>query len=481
MIVEYHTKPQGQILAEYAEDRSRVSIIIGPLGSGKTYQTCQKIFDIMIGQAPDDQGVRKTRWYAVRNTYSELLSTTAKDWLELYGELGKFKMGGKEPPCHRLKFALEDGTTVESEMYFIAFDRDDHVKKIRGSQLTGVWLSEAKELNKSVVDMLDGRHGRYPRNYTWRGMVGDTNAPDTDHWLYKLAEEIKPNKWKFFKQPGGVMRQGAQPNGKSNWVINPKAENINNLPEGGAYYIDMVQGKTDDWIAVNLANEYGYVASGKPVFPDYSDNLHCAKFEFIEDVPIYRGWDFGIAACVLTQYTPKGRFIVRKEFVATQTTGIDSFADHVLHECASLKRFQFIDVGDPAGMSKSMTDEKTCFQILEGKGIEIQPSIQNLVSRLEGVRYFLTRLIEAAPAFYIHPDCKQSRKGFQGGYCFRRVQVAGERYTDKPDKNLFSHPMDCIQYICAYIRAGYGDDAPAEDNRDEYENSFSNSNPVTGY
>ncbi len=474
--IEYHTKPQGEVLAAYAECNSPVSIIIGALGSGKTIQTCQKIFNLMIAQESEDN-IRKSRWYAVRNTYADLMSTTMKDWLALYQDLGTYTKGGLEPPTHKIRFMIPDKTIVEAEMIFIALDRDDSVRKVRGAQLTGVWLNEVKELNKSVVDMLDLRHGRYPANPTWHGMVGDSNAPDSDHWLYKMAEEVKPEGWRFFKQPGGLKRAGKDMDGKTTWIINPLAENINNLPKD--YYLRGMQGKSDDWIAVNLANEYGFVSTGKAIYPEYNDNMHCREFEFISKIPIYRGWDFGVAACVLAQLTPKGRMIIRKEFVATQTTGIDGFADDVLHYCSSLKEFEFIDVGDPAGMSRTPTDEKTCFQILENKGIKIMPSIQNVVARLESVRYFLGKLIEATPAFAIHPDCKQSRKGFQGGYSYRRVQVAGEKYTDKPDKNIFSHPQDCIQYICAYIRAGYND---YDDNDFDDYNSFDDgANSTTGY
>ena len=39
------------------------------------------------------------------------------------------------------------------------------------------------------------------------------------------------------------------------------------------------------------------------------------------------------------------------------------------------------------------------------------------------------------------------RKGFAGGYHFRRVKVAGdERFHDVPDKNAYSHPHDALQY-----------------------------------
>ena len=478
-IIEYHVKPQGDVLAAFAADRSIVSIIIGALGSGKTIQTCQKIFQLMTEQEPNAQGVRQTRWCAIRNTYADLLSTTMKDWLALYGELGAHTKGGLEPPTHRLKFQLEDKTTVESEIIFMALDRDDAVRKLRGMQLTGVWPNELKELAKAVIDMADLRHGRYPENPTWHGMICDTNAPDTDHWLYRLAEEERPNDWTIFKQPGGLKKVGVLEGGKINWVINPLAENIQNLPKD--YYIRGMQGKSDDWISVNLANEYGFVSDGKPVYPEYNDALHCLEFEFIKGTPIYRGWDFGVAACVLAQYTPKGRLIVRHEFTATQTMGIDTFADHVLNGTAGLraKGFEFIDVGDPSGANRAMTDEKTCFGILHDKGILIEPSIQNPLARQEAVKYFLGRLIEGRTAFAVHPDCKVLRKGFQGGYCLRRIKVAGEKYTDKPDKhNPYSHPHDCLQYIAAFIRADY---TPDDDWEEEYDSFDDGANKVTGY
>ena len=119
-------------------DRSRVSCIIGALGSGKTVQTCQKIFKLMCEQEPDSENVRRSRWYAVRNTYSDLLTTTVKDWRELFDDLGVYTEGSKKPPQQLLDFRLEDGTEVLAEMIFIALDRPDSVKKVRGSQLTGV-------------------------------------------------------------------------------------------------------------------------------------------------------------------------------------------------------------------------------------------------------------------------------------------------------------------------------------------------------
>jgi len=57
-------------------------------------------------------------------------------------------------------------------------------------------------------------------------------------------------------------------------------------------------------------------------------------------------------------------------------------------------------------------------------------------------------MIDGEPGFLIHPDCKITRKGMQGGYMFKRVKVAGdERFRDQPDKNRFSHPCEAGQYV----------------------------------
>jgi hypothetical protein len=47
----------------------------------------------------------------------------------------------------------------------------------------------------------------------------------------------------------------------------------------------------------------------------------------------------------------------------------------------------------------------------------------------------------------VSPACKVLRKGFAGGYHYRRLKVAGDdRYQDQPNKNEFSHVHDALQY-----------------------------------
>ena len=100
--IEYLIECQGDVLEDFFLDRTMNSFIMGPLGSAKTTTCCHKLFDLMCEQPPNPQGVRPSRWLAIRNTSGDLSGTTQRDWLEAYGDLGKFKAGGANPATHTL-------------------------------------------------------------------------------------------------------------------------------------------------------------------------------------------------------------------------------------------------------------------------------------------------------------------------------------------------------------------------------------------
>ena len=132
--------PQYPVLDGFMRSRERVSCIMGPLGSGKTFSACLRILQQMCEQEPNAEGKRPTRWLAIRNTYGDLLSTTCKDFISVFEGLGKMTYGGLAPPTFRVDFHLPDGTRVVSEAIFLALDRDDSVRRLRGFQVTGIWM-----------------------------------------------------------------------------------------------------------------------------------------------------------------------------------------------------------------------------------------------------------------------------------------------------------------------------------------------------
>jgi len=410
---------------------------------------CWEIYHRASQQRPAPDGKRYTRFVVVRNTYRELMDTTVKTWLDWFPEkyLGQMHRGDM---VHHIKFG-----EIDCEVMFRALDRPDDIKKLLSLELTGGWVNEARELPKGIIDALTDRVGRYPSKRlgspTWSGVFMDTNAPDDDHWWYRLSEQERPDNWEFFTQPPGLLEVDGT------WQTNPKAENIDNLPAD--YYTQRAGGKSRDYILVYYCNQYGFVQQGKPVYPEYLDHVHCSdeKLEPVHGAPIIVGIDFGLTpAAVFGQCLPNGRWMWFDELV-TDDMGTVRFGEllgaKVRGEYAG---YEFEFYGDPSGDIRAQTDETTPFQILQSQGVPAIPAPSNdPVLRREAVAVALSRMVDGKPGLVLSPRCVVTRKGMAGGYAYKRLQVSGaERYRDIPDKNRFSHPCEAGQYLM--LGAGEG-------------------------
>lgn len=430
MSFRYETPPT---VGRFMLDNSFVRGIMGPVGSGKSSGCCIEIGRRACEQKPGPDGIRRTRWAVVRNTYRELMDTTVKTWLswwpvQTYGNFNSQDM------VHVIRMG-----DVECEVLFRALDKPGDVKKLLSLEVTGVWFNEAREIPKALIDAATGRVGRYPAKKdggaTWFGVILDTNPPDTDHWWYRIFEDERPIGWAIYKQPSGRAEN---------------AENLANLPPN--YYQNIMAGKTPEWIKVYVDGDYGFVQDGRPVFPEYRDNLHCREFELDPRLPIYIGIDFGLTpAAAIGQRMVMGQWRWRHEIV-TEHMGAERFGrllSSFMAERLPPTRFQIGAItGDPAGTGESQSDESTPFQMLKVAGIIASPAHTNDPTlRREAVAVPMGRLIDGEPGWIIHPEMKMSRKGFSGGYRYKRVQVVGEeRFHDKPDKNIFSHVCEANEY-----------------------------------
>lgn len=450
-IVEILRQPQGATLAAYSAARNPVDIIRGPLAGGKTYESINKCLTLCIEQhASKHEGIRRTRGVVVRNTYPDLISTVVKDFREVIPEsIGHMTMG--HPPELNLDFDLEDGTRVIANIIFLALDKPEDVRKIRGLNTTWIYVNEVKEIARANFDMMTTRADRYPQIgwSKYAGVFGDTNAWDQDHWLEEIAQKIQSGEimdWKIHVQPGGVIKV----NGK--WEVNPNAENPATVTTG--YYQKALQGKREDWILVNLANEIGYSFNGKPVHPDYSDSRNVAPQNLIPKPGIvYVGQDFGLTpAAVFWQRQPNGQWWGIDELVRFDMTN-EKFAVELKAKCAEIRAtvpgVTFVHIGDPSGDNRVGTDGRTTFQIyrLAGfSGIRAASSNDPQVRR-DALTRPLTRLINGEPGLLLSPKMTFLRKALAGAWCYRRVQIGGtERYKDEADKNEFSHVGEAAEY-----------------------------------
>lgn len=432
MTTQINYRPPGPVARAFMLSDAFFRGLMGPFGSGKSTACIMEILRRAKEQKIGADGKRKTRWAVIRNTYPELRTTTIKSWHQwVPAQLGRWVDTG--PPTHH----LQEGE-LDLEVLFIALDRPDDIAKLLSMELTGAWVNEAREVPKAVIDGLTGRVGRYPSvlmgGCSWSGIIADTNPPDQDHWWYKLAEEVRPEGWAFFKQPGGR---------------DPDAENVEHLPQN--YYQRQVAGKDEDWVKVYVDGQYGFVRDGKPVYPEFRDSLHCKQFDLVHGWPIYVGIDFGLTpAAVFGQRSPMGQWRWHSELV-TEDMGAKRFAELLrgaMHE--RYPGFHFASItGDPAGEGRAQTDETTPFQILRAASIPANPAPTNdFTKRRESVAMCLTRIIDGQPGLMVHPQCVQLRKGMAGGYNYKRIQVTGEeRYRDVPDKGMYSHVCEAGQYM----------------------------------
>ena len=153
-------RPQGKTIREFHTSEAFFRVLIGPLGSGKTQACIFELLHCIDNQVPDRNGKRRSRWLAARNTYPDLQTTTITDYRAFTDQIPGFEFKNGSPPISIINYPRQDGTVVEAEVLFEAFDRASDDRKGRGKQLTGVWFNELKELNKANVDMLASQWSR---------------------------------------------------------------------------------------------------------------------------------------------------------------------------------------------------------------------------------------------------------------------------------------------------------------------------------
>lgn len=455
--------PDGNVLKAFMNSDAFFRGIRGPVASGKSVACCLEVFRRAAQQERDKTGKRRTRWAIVRNTNPQLKTTTIKTWLDWFPESEFGKLNRSVPFTHHIKV-----NDLDMEVIFLALDRPDDVKKLLSLELTGVWVNEAREVPKSIIDACTMRVLRYPAKKdggaTWSGVICDTNAPEEDHWWPVMSGEaplpdymtqddrmtlVKPEGWEFYTQPPGMV-EVRKNDLITGYTLNPRRENAKFVDT--KYYGTIIGGKQRHWINVYILNRLGSTHDGKPVYSSYNDDVHTAKHPlgFVPHVPVYIGLDFGLTpAAVYSQRMPDGQWRILRETVASDL-GVKRFAQVLKQDIAEWCPGHSLYIyGDPAGDYRSQTDEETPFRILRANGVQAIPAPSNdPVIRVESVAQVIDRMIDGKPGLLVDTSCTMLRSGFLSGYHYKRMAVGGAaRYDDKPDKNKYSHVHDALQYM----------------------------------
>jgi len=266
---------------------------------------------------------------------------------------------------------------------------------------------------------------------------------------------VKPEGWDFFLQPPAVVEVRGDGGRVVGYEPNPVAENLKNLRPG--YYKDALAGRTDQEVRTELLNKPGQIRVGKPVWPAFREEVHKASIDLepIPGHPVLVGQDFGRTPASVFAQVIGGQWRIVDEFWA-DNMGASAYADAIKPFMATrFPGFQFVIYGDPAGEQLSQADENSPMLMFRAKGLRVIPAPTNDPTiRVNAVDQLMRRMGDGVPAFLVSPRCRLLLAALGGGYQFRRMQVAGEQYSEMPDKNRYSHIADALQY--AVVGGGEG-------------------------
>lgn len=470
-------EPDGATLVGFMLSNARVRVIRGPIRSGTSSMCCQEIWRRACEQVAGPDGVRRTRWAIVRNSYPLLATSTVKTWQAWFPEKEFGRFINSKPMVHTLRKG-----DVVAEVVFLALEKAEDVSKLRSTEWTGIWFNELEYIPKEIFDEAETRVGYFPAikdgGATWSGVFGDMNAPSEDNWLVMMTGEVAPpddmpdderrayewpDGWEYFVQPPGLIEEfGADGKTVVGYRMNPAAENLKWLPRvnGNPLYLEAIKGKSKRFIDSRIMNRITAPVSGSPVFPMFVEETHVAKvpLRFNERWPLIVGLDFGRRPAAVFMQVVNDRWSVFGE-LSGHDEGASIFAPKVRRwisqNCPGLvtgdvdwsfeeavRQGRLRLFGDPKGQDKTQSDQTTAYDVFRAHGLPVTPAPvpqNNIMTRLAVVENALTQMRDGAPCYLLSPNCRKLKMAMGGGYCWKkgdnqRVEPEkGNGYSDLPD------------------------------------------------
>jgi hypothetical protein len=427
-------------VSAFLQSSAFVRCIVGPVGSGKSSGCVLEILRRAREQQPGPDGIRRTRFAVIRNTYGQLRDTTRKTFEQWVPHpLGEWNE-------QQLVFKMRFGD-VECEVLFRALDKPGDVNKLLSLELTGAYINELRELPKDVLDALQARVGRFPSRSqggpSWFGIWADTNPWFAGHWLQEL-HEAPPKGFEFFWQPDG---------------LGPDAENLENLPPD--YYPRLMEGKDTEWIDVYLRARVAKADRGSyyGALLEAAKQAGClAEFTHATD-EVFTSWDLG-----------HGDSTAIWMWLARPDGGID-FIDH--YECNGEPLSHYFRVlaerADERGyvyarhflphdaraktLQTGRSIAEMCLEEWGAAKVEIVPML-SLDDGIQAGRW----LLEHGARF--HPRCSQladnggrDTDGVKLLRAYRRRWDENRKcYSDTPLHDFSSHTADAYRYAAVVAR-----------------------------
>lgn len=434
-----------------------VKVIMGPVGGGKSTVALMTLWYIASVLQQPFNGVRRTKFIILRNTMAQLKSTVKPlidQWFADRG-MGTWRLSEN---VFEIKLRLPDNTVMHSEFCMMAADTPEDVRRLLSMECSAAWIEECREVVKEVVEGLMGRVARFPNRanggVTYPCVLCSTNPPPMDTYWHKQISN-PPNNWGVYIQPPALLDDGS---------LNKDAENLEHLHP--AYYENLVEGKTDDWINVYLKNKFGAGGFGKPVHAGVFKRDFHVKHGLM---PIFQtmrklivGSDNGLtAAAVLGQEDARGRInVLREAYVPEgQTMGYDRFLDNILTPQIRELRFSpdnVLFVVDPACFQRSQANEVTIAQVIASRGYAVvrASNTNSMERRISAVEGLMAKQVDGEALLRIDDSCSHLISALDWGY--RNKKQSNDQAVPVIDKNHFSHIAESLQYFSLYFNHAVG-------------------------
>lgn len=429
-----YTPPKS--LAPFFAHDDPFRFVRGPIGSTKTTATIIELVRRAGEQAPQQDGIRRTRAVVVRNTLQQLKTTFLVSWMQILRPVSRWKVSDAT-----IEFRMGD---IELDVLLLPLDSEENIQRLLSLEVTFGICSEFRELDLGTVQAVLSRCGRYPSPImggpTWYGVWGETNSFTEDSEWYDFLELNRPSNVYYLVQPG---------------AYEPEADWLQYLPP--SYYENMVEGNKNnpDWVDQYVHNKIGPSLSGQAVFRAmFRHDLHVSLAGLLPNpqAPLCIGLDVGRQpAAVITQIDARGRLVVLGS-VAEENMGIEKFLKEILTPYLNTTRYQGIPcyaVIDPSAVRATEIGEETVIQAIRRCGYSAVPARSNTIEpRLRAVEKWMGMLIDGKPGFLIdkihNVDLIQA---LASRYRYRKKRD-GELEPKPEKKHPWSDLADALQYAC---------------------------------
>lgn len=381
-------------------------------------------------------------WLLIRDTWENLRRTTLQEFLFWFpdGVFGTWHKGDKEYVWDTAR------TGLKGRVVFMGVESDEDASKIASMPLAGFGIDEPSAaagegggVSEFVFDTAFAQL-RQP-GMRWYAAKLAQNNPDESHWTYRR-----------FWDPGtpatGVesLRAEQEP-GFRGWQTK-EPENVANLPPGYYERMERTWAHRPDLLRRFVEGKHGYQQVGRPVTPEWSDELHLARrMEPVDNVPLHLLWDGGLnPTCIITQVTPMGDWYILEAHVGEEMGVYELIGDIIKPRLATGYRdLELRHIGDPAMTSREQSSAAVSAvkMIRKELGGQWRSGVTGM-ERVDPLREVLRRTRQGRGIVRVDRDkAKAIWFALRGGW-HHHVSRGGQ--AGGVVKNIHSHPGDAISY-----------------------------------